>query len=227
MCTLTWRGQDSLEVFFNRDELKTRRRAEPPSARKTENGTRYLAPTDPEAGGTWILANEHGLVACLLNRWHEESGQFFSKSRGLVVTELADCKSFASIRENFSAKCSGAKPFDLVFFQKGKVAAFSWSGKTLNTFQPQIPVTSSSFCFEKVRAARQKAFQESNNLENFQNPQQTPLSAFTVRMNRPDAQTWSRSYLKVTDTEIAWNYWEEFPNLSHEPKLHHSTLHLA
>ena len=119
MCTLTWRDQDGLEVFFNRDELKTRSRAEPPRTHVSPNGTRFLAPIDPDAGGTWMLANEHGVVICLLNRWHEEEGQSFQKSRGLIVTELADCKSPAALEETLSNKCGGAKPFDLsCFFSK-------------------------------------------------------------------------------------------------------------
>ena len=226
MCTLTWRDRDGLEVFFNRDELKTRSRAEPPHTHLSENGTTFLAPIDPDAGGTWMLANEHGLVICILNRWHEESGQRFQKSRGLIVTELADCESPAALTEILSNKCPGAKPFDLVSFAHGALAGFTWNGKTLSTFQPQIPLTSSSFRFQEVRAAREKAFQESHDLEHFQNPQALPSTAFTVRMNRPDAQTWSRSQLKVDKAEVRWDYWEEFPDLTREPELHRSTLNL-
>ena len=74
MCTLTWwRGEEGeFEVFFNRDEKKTRSRAELPLKRE-ENGMQFLSPRDPDGGGTWMLVNEHGVVLCLLNRWHEES----------------------------------------------------------------------------------------------------------------------------------------------------------
>jgi len=70
MCTLTWRrgSKETVEVFFNRDEKKTRSRAEPPGERFDANGVRYLSPLDPESGGTWMLVNERGLVVCLLNR---------------------------------------------------------------------------------------------------------------------------------------------------------------
>ena len=227
MCTLTWRNKDGLEVFFNRDELKTRSRAEPPRMHRAGNGTRYLAPIDPDAGGTWLLANEHGLIICLLNRWHEESGLDFHKSRGAIVTELATCSTLADVEESLPNNCSGAKPFDLISFSKNGLAGFAWSGKVLDKFQPQIPLTSSSFRFQEVKAAREKAFQESPNLEHFQNPQITACSAYTVRMNRPDAQTWSRSQLKVTASEIAWDYWEEFPALDQEPKLHQTALTIS
>ena len=227
MCTLTWRDQDGLEVFFNRDELKTRSRAKPPQVYRSEKGVQYLAPIDPDAGGTWMLANEHGLIVCLLNRWHEEAELDFHKSRGLIVTKLADLNSLTEVEELLPLQCLGAKPFDLIAFSRGEIAGYTWSGKALTSFQPQLPLTSSSFRFEEVKAAREKAFKESAELEQFQNPQTLPSSAFTVRMNRPDAQTWSRSQLKLNDTEIRWDYWEEFPDLSQEPELHQKKLTLS
>ena len=62
MCTLTW-GRDEaggLEVFFNRDERKTRPVAEPPALDEL-NGVRFLSPRDPKGGGAWMIANELGL----------------------------------------------------------------------------------------------------------------------------------------------------------------------
>ncbi len=58
MCTLTWRreGKETFEVFFNRDEKKTRSMAEPPREFTNPDGLRFLSPVDPDAGGTWMLA---------------------------------------------------------------------------------------------------------------------------------------------------------------------------
>jgi hypothetical protein len=54
MCTVSWwREPDSYTVFFNRDELKTRSRALPPTIQQ-QNGVRYIAPTDADGGGTWL-----------------------------------------------------------------------------------------------------------------------------------------------------------------------------
>ena len=73
MCTLTWwrGGNGAFEVYFNRDEKKTRSVAVPPGVHEVR-GVRFLAPVDPDGRGTWIVANEQGLVVCLLNRWQEE-----------------------------------------------------------------------------------------------------------------------------------------------------------
>lgn len=225
MCTLTWqRQEDGLEVFFNRDELKTRSRAKPPCEYSTEKRTRYLSPIDTDAGGTWMLVNEHGLLACLLNRWHDEGGLTFRKSRGRIVTDLADARHLEDLHRLLPNRCDGAKPFDLLAFKGEQVAGFTWDGKELSTLDPRMPMTSSSFEFEDVKTSREKAFAESSSLEEFQSSEGCCNTAYTVRMNRPDAQTWSRSRVRVGVQEITWDYWEEFPDLAKESELHHSTL---
>ena len=88
MCTLTfaWRVFRDAPVLLgaNRDEAVDRP-AEPPAVRGET--TRYVAPRDAKAGGTWIGLNECGLVVAITNRWLE-STHSGDRSRGLLV---ADC----------------------------------------------------------------------------------------------------------------------------------------
>ena len=73
MCTATWMATEGrFRLYFNRDELRSRGPARPPERLERE-GTAILAPIDGDRGGSWIAANEHGLVACLLNGYVEES----------------------------------------------------------------------------------------------------------------------------------------------------------
>lgn len=51
---------------MNRDETLTRGAETPP---QLHENPRWLAPHDTDKGGTWIGANEHGVVACLLNAY--------------------------------------------------------------------------------------------------------------------------------------------------------------
>lgn len=67
MCTATWLlDGDGGFLLFTRDERHSRAPAEPPGIRLS-GGIRYIAPRDPEGGGTWIAATEHGIVLGLLN----------------------------------------------------------------------------------------------------------------------------------------------------------------
>ena len=228
MCTLTWRAEKDLEIFFNRDEMKTRGRATPPREHQTPDGTRYLSPIDPDAGGTWMLANEHGLVICLLNRWHiastpREPSQPV-RSRGQIVIALASMRSPEEVEATLPNFCTGAKAFDLVVLNHEEVASYTWDEEEITSANPSLPMTSSSYRFEAVKAAREEAFSRRSSLEQFQSSQNESCSAYTVRMNRPDAQTWSRSHLRLSPDSINWSYWEEFSDLAKEPQLHEATL---
>jgi uncharacterized protein with NRDE domain len=100
MCTATWiRTRGGYELFFNRDELATRKpaRAPVPSVRE---GVRLLAPVDGDAGGTWIGVNEHGIAVGLANG--PTSGPA-PRSRGLLVLDLLAAASLAEVEGRLRA----------------------------------------------------------------------------------------------------------------------------
>ena len=224
-----WRGESQYEVFFNRDELKTRARAIPPQAQHTAQGVEFLAPTDPDAGGTWMLVNEHGLTVCLLNRWHEEPVVDRGKSRGQLVLGMAGLTNTRQVMDNL-LKIDGSpyKPFTLVAIDQGGVQIMAWNGVELFTQKPTQPLTSSSYCYNDVKKARCTAYgrlldMNPTSLSTYQ-AGEPEASAFTVRMNRPDAQTWSRSRIRVSPGEIIWEYLEEMPGLGGESVRHDSGI---
>src|SRR5258706_2502276 len=98
MCTATWILEDGgYEVFFNRDELRTRKPALPPGV-KERDGVRILAPEDGDAGGTWLGANEHGVSVGVANGPRETSARPF-RSRGLLVLDLLASPDLAGARK--------------------------------------------------------------------------------------------------------------------------------
>ena len=231
MCTLTWwRGKNgSFEVFFNRDEKKSRPPAEGPVIRE-EGEVRFLAPRDPAGGGTWMLANDRGVVLCLLNRWHEESGEDRAwRSRGLLVWGLAGLPEAAALGDLLRpAELVDTRPFSLWAFDATGVAGWDWDGEALSPVEKVMPVTSSSFRFEEVAAARREAFAGVNpdgpaDLARFHAGIE-PASASTVRMCRPDAQTMSRSEVRVTSAEVTWRYLAEQADLAGPPEENCSRL---
>ena len=231
MCTLTWHRTASrgYEVFFNRDEKKTRTRAEPPTRREA-GGVRFLAPRDPDGGGTWMLANERGMVICLLNRWHEEAGPpaRTMESRGQLVWELASLENLPAVEEHLRAvDLSRYRPWTLVAFDEVGEGGWEWNGHSLRETALEMPLCSSSFRFEEVRTARQVRFSDlrasppesEGLLESFHAGSGEVPSAWTVRMCRSDAQTMSRSHVVVQEGKVTWKYWAEGPELVDEPVL--------
>ena len=102
MCTVTWAASATgYRLFMNRDERFTRGSAEPPGVHR-DTTVQYLSPTDSDAGGTWIAANEHGLTVCLLNHYPAEpcgpGGERTGyRSRGHLVRDLIPARSAAEV----------------------------------------------------------------------------------------------------------------------------------
>ena len=87
MCTIVFAWQafpdTPVAVAANRDEALDRP-SEPPSI--VDSDPRVLAPTDGEAGGTWIGYNEADVVVAVTNRW-TDSDLPGERSRGLLVRD--------------------------------------------------------------------------------------------------------------------------------------------
>lgn len=215
MCTLTWwRDENSYGVFFNRDEKKDRPIAEPPRL-LSEKGVRFLAPRDPQAGGTWMLVNEVGFVVCLLNKWHLEKRAQATQSRGLLVLKFGELRNIEEARELLQ-DLGSYPPFSLFLMNESGEWLWEWDGMRLSEVTPQMPMTSSSYRFEEVKRAREEKFSEGLRGEKYHAAKGEESSAYTVRMCRPDAQTWSRSRVSIGEG-IVWEYLAERPNLDGEP----------
>lgn len=219
MCTLTWHRDQGrgLEVFFNRDEKKSRPIAAVP-AEFREHGINFLSPRDPAGGGTWMLVNERGWVVCLLNKWELE-GRLEGKtkqSRGRLVWSLGGVGSFAEI-EAALAELENYPAFRLVVFSPESEQCWDWDGRELVRDVPTMPMTSSSYRFEEVRAHREGMFGKGVRGEEYHASPGSEPCAYTVRMCRGDAQTWSRSHV-VVGQRITWDYLAEQPDLVGPPK---------
>ncbi|MDB4400634.1 NRDE family protein [Akkermansiaceae bacterium] len=225
MCTLTWTrgGPGQLEVWFNRDENKARPIADPPSLYELD-GVKFLSPRDPQGGGTWMIANEFGLVVCLLNKWeldvHTTLGR--RKSRGQLVWNMATARGVDEL-ESFLNELDHYPAFTLAGISGENERFWEWNGQELREVKGAMPMTSSSYCFEAVREAREEVFSDGKRGSDFHGSLEEDASAYTVRMNRPDAQTWSRSYLRLGKV-LTWEYLAEKVNLEGEPECSLVTL---
>ncbi|MDE0825866.1 MAG: NRDE family protein [Akkermansiaceae bacterium] len=235
MCTLTWwrESAERFEVFFSRDEKKTRSRAVEPRRCEVE-GVRYLSPQDPDAGGTWMVANEQGVVVCLLNRWHDRIDVPEPvRSRGLLVEAMAGMENVPAVEEQLrSEDLTHVQPLTLVVFDRVGERGFDWNGRELKQVKMSMPMCSSSFHFDQVELARKNRFEElfgrvhweGRDLEKFHADTEGGASAYTIRMCRPDAQTMSRSRVRVEQGRLVWDYWEEQPDFEGLPDAHRIEL---
>jgi len=93
VCTVTiFRGPERLLVTMNRDERRTRAEEIPPMVAEDGGTATWIGPADGDKGGTWFGANDHGVVACLLNAYAPEDlallGRDDLPSRGGIIPRL-------------------------------------------------------------------------------------------------------------------------------------------
>lgn len=224
MCTVTCLLQkNGYQIFFNRDELKTRRIALPPSL-KERNGVKYIAPTDADAGGSWLCVNQFGLSLGLLNYYHGKTDNSNPAkeyiSRGLLLNSLVDSAAQSEAIQRLNhLDLSDYRPFILTIWEPGKtVAACTWdhSRESAQVIKNVIfPLSSSSFNSGQVIGDRRALFQklasdhhrvDTDFLISFHHSHLPEPGPYSVCMHREDAQTVSLSGVSVTPEKIEFYY---------------------
>lgn len=166
MCTLSWlyHGNNHYEVYFNRDEQRSRLPAlEPHSV--VIDGVHCLMPIDPVGGGSWISTNEHGVTVCLLNYYQGTTPEGELSSRGNIVKRLASsCSSFTVDSRLLGMDLSAFAPFTVVSFDTRRTAnetvMWTWDGQQLHRSHAFAPIVSAAMHFEEARRYRRDLFNE-------------------------------------------------------------------
>ncbi|MFI5317616.1 MAG: NRDE family protein [Myxococcota bacterium] len=218
MCTLSFLLESGgYELFFSRDERRSRAAARPPRLERAAEA-RFLAPRDPEAGGTWLAANEHGVTLALLNRYGVTHPGSDFESRGRLVLELASARSLRAVEAQLRGRSLGrVRPFDLAVFEPDRpVACIGWDGRVLTLERAaSAPLCSSAVADSEARAARRARFAEhcaasgaptTHSLAAFHREHAPARGALSPCMHRADARTVSLSRVRVTRERVALSY---------------------
>ena len=211
MCTLSFRLEpDGFELWFSRDERRSRTPARPPAVSRAA-ATRFLAPRDPEGGGTWLSVNQHGLALALLNDYASQVRGVDFESRGRLVLELADARGPREAERRLAVRpLARFRPFELALFAPGEpVTRFAWNGRELAAERGAPgPFASSALAHAEARAARRARFAElgSAALERFHREHAPARGALSACMHRADAKTVSLARVRVTRERVAMAY---------------------
>jgi hypothetical protein len=192
MCTVTCvpgralarTGPDAvrLRVVFSRDEQHTRTPGHAPAG-ITRGARRVILPRDPDAGGTWIAANDAGVVCALLNvttstrarktcptsgngaapAAHEPHLHVF-RTRGLVIDHVIEAATAAGAYWHADTLHTRAfRPFRLLVFDRHlSWMEAVWTGerfrRTLGRLAAPLMRTSSGLGDARVIAPRMRLF---------------------------------------------------------------------
>ena len=151
MCTVVFIPTKDKYLFASlRDENPLRQKALIPAVIE-RNENKFLAPIDPEGGGTWAGVNQYGHVIILLNggiRNHIKSDNY-ERSRGEIVTELLsdDMPLIAWYMTNLE----NIEPFTLIMWTNEKLFQLIWDGKQkhrINLAKHQSHIFSSATLYD-------------------------------------------------------------------------------
>lgn len=220
MCTVTWTlVGGGYELFFNRDELRTRARAWPPTVRAI-GGVECLAPIDGDARGTWLGVNAHGLSVGLLNGAPPRGPKVARPSRGQLVLGLLDGASSIEVEARLAGvDVARFAPFRLFALDAaGGARAFRWDGSELTVERDVAAGTaliSSSRDAEGAERERsavlarlrgERGLLDAALLREFHTSHAPERGPYSVCMHREDARTVSFSRIRVAADTIEFVY---------------------
>lgn len=227
MCTVTWASfAGGYRLFMNRDELFARGAAEPPAVHR-DGRTRYLSPTDSDAGGTWIAANDDGLTLCLLNLYPSQpcgaaGGRSDYRSRGHLVRDLIPARSVAEASASIRRmQLSRYRPFTLLAIcAHSPPVVHRWDacGTLEAAAAPVPPVASSSFDPQAVIAARRDAYARivaddpaPERLGAYHRSHIPSRGPYSVCVHRDDGGTRSLTVVEVDSQRVTMTYHDAPP----------------
>jgi len=222
MCTLSWiRERGGYQLFFNRDELLSRKPALTPTLGRN-GAVSFIAPRDGDFGGNWIAVNRFGVSLCLLNGYHpaDRSQAVEFTSRGLLVASLTDRPSLADVERALGqTELERFRSFRLAVFEPAREGALlRWEDRRLSSVslsRDWLPLVSSSFANEEVRRNRIAQFGEmrrkwdgtATELHLAYHASHLPQSGpYSTCMHRSDGETVSFSRVEVDARSVRFHY---------------------
>jgi uncharacterized protein with NRDE domain len=225
VCTISWLpGPGGYLLCFNRDENRARRPGLPP-ALEHSNGLDLLAPTDADAGGTWIGVNSAGVTVCLANLYGQASRPPLAPiSRGVLVRQLITLAHLGQVEDALgSTSLEVYRPFTIVAVEPDRPARiWGWNGEQRQArtqSEPGLLVTSSAVDQSGAELERRRQFAELLSGDQLSAAALTALHAshrpvrggHSICMHRTDAQTVSLTRVEVTTDTIAMAYSDGSP----------------
>ena len=207
-----------LRVVCNRDELLTRVAALPPTLWAVGQ-RRALMPIDPHSGGTWIAANDAGLVFVVLNVNNDRPARSGDISRGTIIPTLVGCGTVTrALAQAQQIQIDRFAPFRLLIVDRHEIVDCWPDGDRIrhrrSYLRSAILRTSSGLGDAMVAGPRRTLFQRmfAGTLDGrvaqdqFHRHQWRGREAISVHMRRPDAGTVSRTVVEVRQGSVRLSY---------------------
>ena len=177
---------------------------------------------DGKSGGTWIAANDRGLVAGLLNHYAADTGPTppANASRGAIIPGLIDAATPAEAADRLPpAEAARQRPFLLILLHHAHPGVrLTWDGVALarESLDPARGfLTTSSFRTAEVVPSRHAVAAQTTwdaaSLDQLHASHLPERGPFSICMHRPDARTVSFTRIHSGPDEVRLDYHADAP----------------
>ena len=207
-----------LRVACNRDELITRAPALPPVTRQVRDRLAIM-PVDPDSGGTWIGANDAGIICVLLNVYAGARTRVGLRSRGTVIPPLLGCNCVDAVLERVLELVPGDySPFRVLVLDRETLVECWNQDRSIRyrreTLRTAVMRTSSGLGDDLVTGPRTVLYEQLLSTASdpiaaddlFHLHQWRGREELSVRMRRPDARTVSHTVVEIREGVIRLVY---------------------
>ncbi|HXW08318.1 MAG TPA: NRDE family protein [Vicinamibacterales bacterium] len=206
---------DGCRLVVNRDESRRRGIALPPAI-VARQGVRAVMPRDPDSGGTWVAANEFGLVFALLNVSEDGVQSARTRSRGEIIPSLIDLSTADAVVKSIPLIDDGMfRPWRLVVADRDAVLELRTGGASRrHALDRPLMFTSSGLGDHLVEGPRRALFDavmstavDAVGAQDLFHVHRWPSRLhLSVEMERADARTVSRTAIEVREGGIEMIY---------------------
>ncbi len=213
MCTLTYYNtEDNLVITMNRDEKRARSES-PPQLKNN-----LLMPIDDPSAGTWLAANQYGVVAALLNRYDDHNPQADS-SRGAIIPQILTDNNFAQAKAALEQlNYHKYRPYSLLLLSPAEKLRYDWNGQKLEsvdlTKEENYFLSSSSWRATEVLKWRAEQYQDfcqetdfsAQKMIEFHKLQYKDMELWGPFVERPDTHTKNICQLIISAKQLSFMY---------------------
>jgi uncharacterized protein with NRDE domain len=236
MCILSIvKSEDRIVITSNRDEQRTRKNSLSPEIIDLGERKAIMA-RDAQAQGTWLLSDNLGRTAILLNGAFESHipNPPYRESRGIILVNLFQEENFKSAFLFYNLE--NIEPFQVIYLDREQAFQSVWDGKQKHLFAvdlstPQVFFSPTLYTQEQQEEKRNHFLKtlaeihsiDSNQLLEIHSNQNIHSLDVNFFMSREHQTTKSISQVELNSTQSKYVHWQSWDNQRHQHILEHVT----
>jgi len=234
MCILSIvKSEQGIIITSNRDEQRSRKNSLAPEIINLGDRKAIIA-RDAQAQGTWLLTDNHGRTAILLNGAFESHipAPPYRESRGIILMNLFQEDNFKSAFLFYNLE--NIEPFQIIYLDTEIAFQCVWDGNQKHLFAidlstPQVFFSPTLYTREQQEEKRNHFFKtlaeigsiNSNELLEIHSNQNIHSSELNFFMSREHQTTKSISQVELDSTQSYYVHWQSWDNQRHQHILQH------